>query len=148
MRIALDTNLLVYAEGYGDDVRCEQARSLIEAVPAISVVIPGQCLGELFRVLHAKAGLPRGLAADRVLRWADVFTIADSGSQAFLLALDLVRSHLLQIWDALIISVANTSQCRLLATEDSPGQPMLAGVTTANPFTDEGYERVLATALR
>ena len=29
MRVALDTNLLVYAEGLGDAVRCRQASELI-----------------------------------------------------------------------------------------------------------------------
>lgn len=148
MRVGLDTNILVYAEGYGDSERCERARSLIEALPAENVIIPGQCLGELFRVLHGKSRLPRRSAAERVSRWAEIFTVADSTSQAFLLALDLVSSHQVQIWDALIACVASGSQCRLLVTEDFPGTSTLAGVRIADPFTNEGFDNTVATALR
>ena len=148
MRVALDTNVLVYAEGYGDPDRCQRARSLIGALPVASVIIPAQCLGELFRVLHGKGGLQRALAADRVLRWTEIFTIADSSSQAFLLALELVRSHRVRVWNALIACVASVSQCRLLVTEDFPGAPTLAGVRIADPFTDEGFDSAVITALR
>lgn len=33
MRVALDTNILAYAEGLGDARRCEQARVLLAALP-------------------------------------------------------------------------------------------------------------------
>ena len=33
MRVALDTNILAYAEGLGDARRCEQARLLLAALP-------------------------------------------------------------------------------------------------------------------
>ncbi|MCO6439910.1 MAG: PIN domain-containing protein [Nitrococcus mobilis] len=148
MRVALDTNVLVYAEGYGDSHRCERAQSLVDALPVGSVIIPAQCLGELFRVLHGKGGLGRAPAADRVLQWTEIFTIADSSSQAFLLALELVRSHRVQVWDALIACVASVSQCRLLVTEDFPGTSTLAGVRIADPFTDAGFDNAVVTALR
>ncbi|MDN5870892.1 MAG: PIN domain-containing protein [Nitrococcus sp.] len=147
MRVALDTNILVYAEGYGDTQRCERARSLIEALPAENVIIPGQCLGELFRILHGKSRLPRQSAAKRALRWADIFMIADSSDQAFLLALDLARSHPVQIWDALIACVASVSHCRLLLTEDFPGTSTLAAVRIVDPFTDSGFHEAIATAV-
>ena len=51
MRIALDTNVLVYAEGVGDEARCTAAITLIEQLPAELVLLPAQTLGELYRVL-------------------------------------------------------------------------------------------------
>jgi len=33
VRVALDTNILAYAEGLGDARRCEQARLLLAALP-------------------------------------------------------------------------------------------------------------------
>lgn len=56
MRAALDTNLLVYAEGFGDPARVSATRRLLEQLSDADVVIPLQCLGELFRVLTGKAG--------------------------------------------------------------------------------------------
>ena len=55
-RVALDTNVLVYAEGVGDARRCKAARQLISRLPPQLVVLPAQVLGELHRVLVGKAG--------------------------------------------------------------------------------------------
>jgi predicted nucleic acid-binding protein len=57
MRCSLDTNVLVYAEGFGDEVRVSAARHVLERLEPDDVVIPVQSLGELFRVLTTKAGL-------------------------------------------------------------------------------------------
>ena len=55
MRLALDTNILAYAEGVGEEARREASLDLIAALPVDSVVLPAQTLGELYRVLTAKA---------------------------------------------------------------------------------------------
>lgn len=146
MRIALDTNVLVYAEGYGDAVRCDQARDLLEALPVQNVVLPAQCLGELFRVLHGKAGLPRQTAIENVLVWAELYPTADSTTEAFLLAFDLVRSHAVQIWDALVVAAASKANCTRLVSEDVPGEPSLAGVKVVNPFESVGFSDILKVA--
>ncbi|MBS0230977.1 MAG: VapC toxin family PIN domain ribonuclease, partial [Proteobacteria bacterium] len=51
MEIALDTNVLAYAEGVGDASRQATALALIERLPAAQVRLPAQVLGELVRVL-------------------------------------------------------------------------------------------------
>ncbi len=60
MRVALDTNLLVYAEGFGDRDRVLRSRGLLEQLAIADVVIPVQCLGELFRLLDSTADAWRG----------------------------------------------------------------------------------------
>lgn len=37
MRVALDTNILAYAEGVGDDAHCNAAIALVEQLPAEGV---------------------------------------------------------------------------------------------------------------
>ena len=91
MRVALDTNILVYAEGLGDEVRCGLALRLIEQLPENSVVLPAQTLGELARVLTGKAKRTPAAARDAVLGWSDSFDVADSNWPAFQAALDLTR---------------------------------------------------------
>jgi predicted nucleic acid-binding protein len=56
MRIALDTNILIYAEGLNDPVRKRQARDLIASLARADVVLPVQMAGELSRVLVRKGG--------------------------------------------------------------------------------------------
>jgi predicted nucleic acid-binding protein len=55
MRVALDTNILAYAEGLGDLERCTRSRELIAALPVEGVIIPAQVMGELYRVLVGQA---------------------------------------------------------------------------------------------
>ncbi|MDD5058083.1 MAG: PIN domain-containing protein [Sideroxydans sp.] len=134
MRIALDTNILAYAEGLGDKARCTKARALIERLPVESVVLPAQTLGELFRVLTAKAKRKPALARAAILGWADSFEVADSSWTAFQSALDLSADHQLQIWDALILAVAAGNRCRMLLSEDFQDGFTWSGVTVVNPF--------------
>jgi hypothetical protein len=44
MRAALDTNLLLYAEGFGDDARVSRTRQLLDQLSEADLVIPLQCL--------------------------------------------------------------------------------------------------------
>ena len=75
MRCSLDTNVLVYAEGFGDEVRVSAARHVLERLEPDDVVIPVQCLGELFRVLTTKAGRSRADAQEAVLSWMDSYSL-------------------------------------------------------------------------
>lgn len=134
MRVAIDTNILAYAEGVGDVTRRDTAIDLMRRLPPEAVLLPVQTLGELFRVLTGKAKCDPDEARSRVLQWADSFSGADSTWTAFQAAFDLTVDHDLQIWDALILAVAAESRCRLLLTEDLHHGFTWRGVTVVNPF--------------
>ena len=51
-----------------------------------------------------------------------------------LAAADLAADHQLGIWDAVILSAASQSGCRLLLSEDLQEGFTWAGVTVVNPF--------------
>lgn len=134
MRAALDTNILAYAEGIGDAPRCAAAIRLIEQLPAEIVLLPAQTLGELFRILTAKAKRKAGLAREAIMTWTDSFEVADSSWAAFQAAMDLAIDHNLHIWDALIIAVTAENRCRILLSEDLQAGFTWRGVTVVNPF--------------
>ena len=136
MRIALDTNILAYAEGVGDDARHQASLDLVRALPPTVVVIPAQCLGELFRVLTGKAKRDTLLVQTAILGWADAYETADSTWTAFQSAMDAATSHKLQIWDALILAVASEQRCRLLLSEDMQHEFTWHGVTVINPYQE------------
>ncbi|HET7921809.1 MAG TPA: PIN domain-containing protein [Gammaproteobacteria bacterium] len=144
MRVALDTNVLAYAEGVGSAEKQRQSLGLLEAVDASSVVLPAQVLGELFRVLTGKAGRKAGDARDAVLGWADAFAVADSTWSAFGAAFDLSADHGLSIWDALILSVAAEQKCRVLLSEDLQHGFTSRGVTVINPYAKPKHPLVTA----
>lgn len=137
MRVALDTNILAYAEGVGDASRCRKAAALVEQFPVERVVLPAQTLGELYRVLVGKAHRAPDAARQAILDWTDSFEVADSTWPAFQSAFDLAADHGLQIWDALILAVAAETRCRLLISEDLQDGFTWRGVTVVNPFHGE-----------
>lgn len=134
MRIALDTNILVYAEGFGDEARCNSATRLIEQLSSADVILPAQTLGELSRVLMAKAKRSAAQTREAILSWADCFEVTDSTWFAFQAALDLIVDHRLPMWDALILAVAAENHCRLLLSEDFQNGFTWRGVTVVDPF--------------
>lgn len=148
MRIALDTNILAYAEGVGDDVRHRASLDLIRMLPPSVIVLPAQCLGELFRVLTGKAGHEASFARKAILGWADVYETADSTWTAFQSAMDVVASHHLQIWDALILAVAAEQRCRLLLSEDMQHDFTWRGVTVVNPYHESEHPLLRALLTR
>ena len=134
MRIAIDTNVLAYAEGVGDAPRCKKAANLFAKLTVSDVVLPAQVLGELYNVLTRNANRTAPDARDAILSWADAFLVADSTHAAVVAACDLAAAHQLQFWDALIVSVAVAQQCRMLLSEDFQDGFVWQGLTVVNPF--------------
>ncbi len=134
MRVAIDTNILAYAEGTGDTARRDASLDLLVRLPPECVLLPAQVLGELFRVLTGKANCTPDAARSRVLQWADSFEVTDSSWSAFQSAFDLTVDHDLQIWDALILAVTAENRCRMLLSEDMQHGFTWRGVTVVNPY--------------
>lgn len=134
MKVALDTNVLVYAEGVNGASMKTAALKLVQSLPLGSVLVPVQALGELFSVLVRKAGRSPENACTAILSWADAFALIDSSATIMLGAADLAKSHKLNIWDAVILHASATAGCRLLLSEDLQDGFTWVGVTVTNPF--------------
>lgn len=134
MRVALDTNVLAYAEGLGDERRVTLSRRILAAIPQERIVLPAQTLGELYRVLVGKANR-EAAARGAVLEWSDAFEVADSTTACFITALDLAVDHQLQFWDSLILAIAAHARCRVLLSEDLQPGFTWGGVTVVNPYS-------------
>ena len=143
-RVALDTNVLAYAEGVNGTERRDAAWALIRKLPQEAGVVPIQVLGELFNVLVRKAGKSRCEARDALLSWRDTFSVVETSSEAMLAAPDLAMDHQLGIWDAVILSAAAQGGCRLLLSEDLQEGFTWAGVTVVNPFASPRHRLLLA----
>ena len=78
MFAAIDTNVLVYAEGAGDERRKRLARALLVRLADDRTVVPVQVLGELYRVLVGKYRVSAELAEEALLRWSEVFQVRGS----------------------------------------------------------------------
>ncbi len=134
MRVALDTNILVYAEGLNGLVRKQVTLQLVQKLPQDLIVLPTQTLGELFNVLVRKGGRSADEARSSVLGWRDSYDVADTTAKVLIAATDLASQHRLGIWDSVILATAADAGCRLLLSENMQDGLTWTGVTIANPF--------------
>ena len=134
MRIALDTNVLAYAEGANGAIRRDQTMKLIQRLPPEAVVLPAQALGELFNVLVRKLKRRPARAREAVLSWRDAYEVADTSAAVIVNATDLAADHGLTIWDSVMLAASAEAGCRLLLSEDFQEGFTWRGVTVTNPF--------------
>lgn len=143
MRLAVDTNVLAYAEGVNGPVRKTAALEIISRLPPDSTFLPVQVLGELYRVLVGKAAWPAKRARAAILTWQDTFPLIETSPSILVAALDLAADHGLNIWDAIIFSAAAEAGCRLLLSEDLQEGFTWGGVTVVNPFAAKKHESLV-----
>lgn len=134
MRVALDTNILAYAEGVNDAGKRDKVLEMIRRLQQEAAVIPVQVLGELFNVLVRKAGRSRIEARAAIMSWRDTFAVVGTSPEIVLSATDLAADHQFSIWDAVVLSAASHAGCRLLLSEDLQNGFTFGGVTVVDPF--------------
>ena len=139
MNVALDTNILAYAEGLNGAERRHEVLALLEDLRPETTLLPVQTLGELSAVLINKGKRSRARARDAVLSWGDAFPVIDTSPDVLLSAIDLSVDHQLFIWDAIILAAAADARCRVLLSEDLQEGFTWGGVTVVNPFTSPGH---------
>jgi predicted nucleic acid-binding protein len=146
-RVALDTNILVYAEGLNGDTKKQAALDLVQKLPQDLLVLPVQTLGELFHVLVRKGGRSSVDARAAILSWQDSFPVVETSAKVMIAATDLAAQHQLSIWDAVILAAAADAGCRLLLSEDMQDGFTWTGVTVANPFISSQHPLLAAMLL-
>ena len=134
MRIALDTNVLAYAEGINGVERKAQALKLIERLPIGSVFLPVQTLAELFQLLVRKLKHTPAQARTAVLAWRDAYTLIETSEDVLVAAVELAVAHRFSLWDGVVLAAASEGGCRLLLSEDLQEGFTWNGVTVTNPF--------------
>ena len=134
MFVSLDTNVLVYAENVNGAAKKRAAIDLLERLPPESTLIGAQALAELFSVLVRKARWSRERARDAVASWSLSYPVIETSASVVLLAAELTVRHQLGWWDAVILSTAAESRCRVLLSEDLQDGFIWSGVTVVNPF--------------
>ena len=139
MTVALDTNVLVYAEALvlnlADRPKVQRIEAMLPALSMAGLVIPVQALGELFSVLTRRGGFARDAAGERARDWVESAVAVPATDMATMAtAQDLSARHGLQIWDAVILAAAAEAGASLLLSEDMQDGFTWRGVTVANPF--------------
>jgi Predicted nucleic-acid-binding protein, contains PIN domain len=137
-KVFFDTNILAYAFDLGSPKKNEQAKELISRwMPTGRVVISTQVLQELFVVLTKK--LEPELSADHageVIESLLGVGVKVVETDTILEAIKISRESAISFWDALIISSAFDSKCKILFTEDLNRGQIIAGVKIEDPFEE------------
>jgi predicted nucleic acid-binding protein len=134
LRLALDSNILVYAEGVNGEVMQQRALQLLSYLDPADTVLPAQTLGELFHVLVRKARWERTAARSAILSWQDTYLVTGTSSGVISSATGLACDHGIAIWDAVVMASAADAGCRLLLSEDMHDGFTWNGITVTNPF--------------
>ncbi len=132
MKIALDTNILAYASG-ADNKQLETLQ-ILSSLLATDIVLPAQCLGELYNVLVRKKNIPVAITQQIIMEWARLFPALGSSWQSFQTAMEIAAIHHLQIWDALVLAIAAENHCHVLLSEDMHHGFTWGNLTVLNPF--------------
>jgi predicted nucleic acid-binding protein len=139
VRVALDTNVLVYAAGVNGFPRKMAALGLLRKLSVENTVLPAQTLSELYNVLVRKAAQSRAEARLTVLGWIDTFPVAETSPAVAAAAIGLATDHRLGIWDAVILAASAQAGCRLLLSEDLQDGFTWSGLTVTNPFSSSPH---------
>lgn len=139
MLVALDTNVLCYAEALDDAARAAAAVSLLAALDPSDIVVPVQVLGELARVLRRKGQRGPDSVTRALEHWAAIGTVHPTNEETLWLANGISATHGLDIWDAIIVAAAQQAGCGLLLSEDLQDGFVWRGLTVANPFAEHRH---------
>jgi predicted nucleic acid-binding protein len=142
VRVALDSTVLLYAQGMNDPERQLRAREVIAHLIQGDIVVPAQALGEVFAVLTRKFGETAENARAVLMRWHDGYEVAPTTDRVLLRAADLAADHRLNIWDAVIFVAAAEVGCAILLSEDMQNGFIWGGVQVLDPFRPEGWTRL------
>jgi predicted nucleic acid-binding protein len=134
VRVALDTNILVYAEGVNGEERGAIAHQLLKEFAEEDVIVPVQALAELFTVLTRKARWPVTTARAAVLGWYDAYACVATSSSVLLDAMELAAAHGFALWDAIMLAASAQAGCRHFLSEDMEHGFTWRGLTIRNPF--------------
>ncbi|KAF0174903.1 MAG: PilT protein domain-containing protein [Alphaproteobacteria bacterium] len=144
MRVALDSNVLVYAAL--EPVSAKGARAA-EAIRRASGrgVLAAQTLLEFVAVVRRRAPHLTGQAIAQVEAWSAVFEVAPTTNLIAAKALTMVRVHQFQVWDAVIWSTSRDAGATLFLSEDLQDGLVLDDMRVVNPFalSEAGIQALL-----
>jgi len=143
LRLALDSNILIYALDTKAGEKHLRAKEVVAAAMLGDTMVPAQVLGELLSVIGRRRPEFAAAALSQARRWSEIFTIAETSVQAVLAAAEFGSRHKLQFWDSVIWQVAKIAGARILLTEDLQDGLELEGVVAINPLVERN-----AAALR
>jgi predicted nucleic acid-binding protein len=141
IRVALDSNILIYAELEPESEKGTRSADLILRA-ARNGVIPVQVLGEYLRFIQRR--VPQ--AFDDAIRQASIYRAAFLTPPTTDAVIDtasaLARTHRMQLWDCVVCAASAQAGAKVLLTEDMQDGRILDGLRLINPFAVSNAEAI------
>jgi|SRR4051812_6716392 predicted nucleic acid-binding protein len=146
-RVALDSNILIYAELEPESEKGMRSIDLILR-SARDGVIPAQVLGEFLRFIQRR--VPTGFedAVRQVSIYEAAFLTPPTTVDIIDMASTLARAHRMQLWDCVVCAASTRAGAKTLLTEDMQDGRTLDGLRLINPFAAANTEAVEALLAR
>lgn len=144
-RVALDSNILVYAELEPETPKGRRAAEVILGA-ARDGVIPVQVLGEFLRVIQRRVPAAFAEAVKQAAIYQGAFLTPATTEDVLNIAAKYAAVHQLQLWDGVVCAAAAKAGAKVLLTEDLQDGRSLDGLRLLNPFApgnDAEIENVL-----
>ncbi len=140
-RVALDSNILIYAELEAESDKGKRCVDLILRA-ARDGVIPAQVLGEYLRFIQRRVPA----AFEEAIRQARIYqrsfltpaTTVDIVNRAC----DLAHAHHLQFWDCIVCAASMQAGAKALLTEDLQDGRVIDGLLVINPLASANAQAI------
>lgn len=142
-RVALDSNILIYAELEPDSEKGKQSGDLILRA-ARDGVIPVQVLGEYLRFVQRRAPAIFEGAIRQTSIYEAAFLTPPTTDAIINRASELARAHHMQLWDCVVCVASIEAGAKALITEDMQDGRTIDGLRLINPFAATNAEAVEA----
>ena len=140
-RVALDSNILIYAELEPESEKGTRSAALILRA-ARDGVIPAQVLGEYLRFVQRRAPA----AFEDAMRQASIYQAAfltpPTTDAIVNKASALARAHRMQLWDCVVCAASLDAGAKVLMTEDMQDGRIIDGLRVINPFAAANAEAI------
>lgn len=140
-RVALDSNILIYAELEPESEKGTRSADLILR-SARDGVVAVQVLGEFLRFIQRRAPARFEEAIRQVSIYETAFVTPPTTTEVVDAACALARSHRMQLWDCVVCAASAQAGAKVLLTEDMQDGRSLEGLRLINPFVATNAEAV------
>ncbi|HTQ83185.1 MAG TPA: PIN domain-containing protein [Pseudolabrys sp.] len=140
-RVALDSNILIYAELEPDSEKGARSADLILRA-ARDGVVPAQVLGEYLRFVQRRVPAAFEQAIRQTAIYQGAFLTPPTTDVILNKACELAGAHRLHLWDCVVCAASAAAGARVLMTEDMQDGQMIEGLRLINPFAAANAEAI------
>ena len=140
-RVALDSNILIYAELEPESEKGMRSADLILRA-AHDAVIPAQALGEYLRFIQRRVPAAFDDAIQQASIYRAAFLTPPTTDAIINKASELARAHRMQLWDCVVCAAATQAGAKALLTEDMQDGRIIESLRLINPFAPANAEAI------